>query len=62
MHDPLQVPPEYKVRYEKTIEDESRRTLAAMISNLDEGFANITAALVQRGMWENTLTIVTTVK
>ena len=62
VHDPLQVPPEYKVRYEKTIEDESRRTLAAMISNLDEGFANITAALVRRGMWENTLTIVTTVK
>eukprot|EP01052_Picozoa_sp_SAG31_P059180 SAG31_NODE_18508_length_633_cov_1.327715_1_plen_50_part_10 len=45
VHDPLEVPPEYTKQYEGgLIEDESRRTLAGMISNLDSGIANITLA------------------
>lgn len=60
VHDPLEVPAEYKDRFASTIQDESRRTLAGMINNLDEAVANITAALRARGMWSNTLTIVST--
>ena len=60
VHDPLEVPAGYTARYAGKIEDESRRTLAGMISNLDEGVANITVALRARGMWENTVTILTT--
>jgi arylsulfatase A-like enzyme len=62
VHDPLEVPSEYSSRFEGTIQDESRRVLAGMIANLDEGVANITAALRERGMWEQTITIVTTDK
>ena len=62
VHDPLQVPDVFKNRFRSTIEDESRRTLAGMINNLDGGVLNITSALKARGMWRNTLTIVTTDK
>ena len=37
VHDPLEVPAEYTAPYATKIEDQSRRTLAGMISNLDEG-------------------------
>lgn len=60
VHDPLEVGPEYTALYEGKIEDTSRRVLAGMISNLDEGVANITSALKQKGMWQNTLWIMTT--
>ena len=60
VHDPLEVGPEYTAPYEGKIEDTSRRVLAGMISNLDEGVANITSALKQTGMWENAIWIMTT--
>ena len=60
VHDPLEVGAEYTKPFEGKIEDTSRRVLAGMISNLDEGVANVTRALKQKGMWENTLWIMTT--
>jgi arylsulfatase A-like enzyme len=60
VHDPLEVAPEYTLPYAGKIQDESRRTLAGMISNLDQGVANVTAALRKRDMWKDTLWIMTT--
>ena len=60
VHDPLEVDPEYTALYEGKIEDTSRRVLAGMISNLDQGVANVTDALKQKGMWKNTVWIMTT--
>lgn len=60
VHDPLEVEPKYTAPYEDKIEDTSRRVLAGMISNLDDGVANITSALKESGMWSNTLWIMTT--
>ena len=60
VHDPLQVDALYMKPYEGAIEDVSRRTLAGMISNLDLAIENITKALKARGMWANTVTVLTT--
>ena len=60
VHDPLQVQRSYEERYAGVIQDASRRRLAGMVSHVDEGMANITAALKAAGMWEDTLVVVTT--
>ena len=60
VHDPLQAPEKYIKLYDKIIQDQSRKTLAAMITNLDDGIYNISAALKRRGMWNNTVIIFTT--
>ena len=59
MHDPAQVPERYVKPYEGVIFDPKRRTFAGMLSAVDEGIANVTAALESRGMLENTLIVFT---
>ena len=57
VHSPDQVPQSYIDPYNATIADAKRRTFAGMLSALDEGVGNITAALRARGMEGNTLVI-----
>lgn len=55
-HTPYQAPPEYLERC-KSIEDETRRTYAAMIECLDDEIGKTLAALDEKGMRKNTLVI-----
>lgn len=56
VHCPSEVPESYKTPYANL--PEPRQTFAGMLSCLDEGVGNVTAALKQRGLWEDTLLIV----
>jgi len=53
-HAPYQVPLEYAARYPGT------DVHAGMISCLDDGIGNVTAALQEAGMWDNTVFIFST--
>lgn len=59
-HAPLDVPKQYLKQYEHTKQEEKRRKYAAMVSCMDEAVGNITDALKEMGVWENTLLIFTT--
>jgi arylsulfatase A-like enzyme len=54
IHNPLQATPEYLARFEK-IEDPRRRTLAAMLSAMDDGIGRVLGKLRQAKIEENTL-------
>ena len=56
VHDPLQVPSQYSSMY-KDIEDTERRTYAGMTSYLDDSMRNLTNAVKNAGIWENTVMI-----
>nr|XP_002733876.1 PREDICTED: arylsulfatase B-like [Saccoglossus kowalevskii] len=56
VHGPLQVPEKYYNMYERPLDD-IRRKYAAMATCMDEGIGNVTNALKQRGMWDNTVFI-----
>jgi arylsulfatase A-like enzyme len=60
VHAPRQAPVHYWGPYNKTIADFQRRQYAGMISALDEGMGNVSLALKAKGMWEDTLILVTT--
>jgi arylsulfatase A-like enzyme len=61
VHWPDEVPDEYKQPYEnRTDWDEKRITYAGMLTAADESIANVTKALQEKGMWENTLVVFTT--
>lgn len=55
-HEPLQAPQRFIDLYPESIFS-ARRLGLAMISAVDEGIANVTAALKARGMYENSLII-----
>jgi len=57
VHSPDEVPQKYIDPYNSTISDKKRRTFAGMLSALDEGVGNITSALKEAGMTENTLIV-----
>ncbi len=60
VHSPDQVPASYTAPYNATIPtDAKRRTYAGMLSALDEGVGNVTAALRQAGLLDSTLIIFT---
>ncbi|KAK8797304.1 hypothetical protein WA158_004512 [Blastocystis sp. Blastoise] len=59
LHDPTEVPDSYVTRYEKTITNEKRRHFAGMVTCMDEGIGNITQALKDKGLYDNTIFLFT---
>eukprot|EP00040_Diaphanoeca_grandis_P003760 m.25803 g.25803 ORF g.25803 m.25803 type:complete len:638 (-) comp15175_c0_seq1:193-2106(-) len=59
VHSPAQVPDSYIEPYNTSISDPVRRTFAGMLSCVDEGIGNVTAALKAAGAFENTLFVFT---
>jgi len=68
LHTPLQVPKYYYNQINKTVverggkefDSENRRLLMAMTHYLDDTIKNLTDALKEKGMWDNTLMVFTT--
>ncbi|XP_022795408.1 arylsulfatase B-like isoform X2 [Stylophora pistillata] len=59
VHGPTQAPQEYVNKYQ-FIDQKTRREYAAMVDIVDEAIGNVTQALEQSGLWNDTLLIVTT--
>ncbi|KAK7478759.1 hypothetical protein BaRGS_00029970 [Batillaria attramentaria] len=59
VHSPLEVPDKYTWN-NYNIQDPDRKTYAAMVSCMDEGVGNLTQALQDAGMWNNTIFIFST--
>lgn len=55
VHSPDEVPEQYVEPYVGRIADPKRRTFAGMLSAMDEGVGNVTAALEEAGIANNTL-------
>ena len=64
VHDPDQVPEEYRKPYEeianKTGWDKRRTTYAGMLTAADEGIGKVIQALKDKGIWDHTVVVFTT--
>ena len=61
VHCPNEVPYEYEARYaNRTDWTHKRKSYAGMLTAADEGIGNLTKALKEAGLWENTLVVLTT--
>ena len=59
VHIPVQSPQRYQDRYPH-VNHTCRKAHCGMVSAMDDGLANVTAALKATGMWENSIIVVTT--
>ncbi|XP_035668236.1 arylsulfatase B-like [Branchiostoma floridae] len=59
VHEPLEVPERFENIY-MNVQNENRRKLLGMVSALDEAVGNVTMAMKNAGLWDNTLVIFTT--
>eukprot|EP01105_Mastigella_eilhardi_P005255 TRINITY_DN16_c0_g2_i1.p1 TRINITY_DN16_c0_g2~~TRINITY_DN16_c0_g2_i1.p1 ORF type:complete len:362 (-),score=92.60 TRINITY_DN16_c0_g2_i1:796-1827(-) len=57
VHDPLEVPEKYMTQYETAITNKNHRIYAGMVTAMDEGVGNVTKALKESGLWDNTVLI-----
>lgn len=60
VHAPDEVPQEYRNQYADKNWTEIRKTYAGMLSAADEGIGNVTTALMEAGLWDETLIIFST--
>ena len=60
VHGPNEVPPEYMEVYDDKNWTEQRKIYAGMLTAADEGIGNVTQALKDNGLWDDTLFIFTT--
>ncbi|ESO99974.1 hypothetical protein LOTGIDRAFT_112980 [Lottia gigantea] len=58
VHEPIEVPKQYENMY-PNIQSEGRRKFSGMVSALDEGIGNVTAALKQKGIYDDTIILFT---
>ncbi len=58
-HGPVQVPPDYAERYPEFANDTALQTFYGMVSAVDDAVGNVTRALKETGLWNNTLVIYT---
>lgn len=60
-HGPLQAPDQYLQRYQAQANwSDSRKIYASMLTAVDDGIASVVDALQAKGLWNDTLVIVTT--
>ncbi|CAH3145265.1 unnamed protein product, partial [Porites evermanni] len=59
VHGPLSVDLKYEEKY-RGIRNKARRTHAGMVDIMDEAIGNVTEAMKEAGLWNETLTIITT--
>ena len=55
VHAPIEVPARFEALYDGVIRDSHRKKIADMVSALDEAVANVTQALPEASMWQDTL-------
>ncbi|XP_071109637.1 arylsulfatase B-like [Haliotis cracherodii] len=58
VHDPMEVPVEYFNMY-PSVMNQGRRTYSGMVTALDDAVGNVTMALKEKGLFENTLILFT---
>ena len=51
----MKVPARFEALYDGIIENAGRKTFAGMVAALDEAVGNITGALKEAGLWQDTL-------
>eukprot|EP00746_Dinoflagellata_sp_MGD_P141517 gnl/MRDRNA2_/MRDRNA2_74612_c0_seq1.p1 gnl/MRDRNA2_/MRDRNA2_74612_c0~~gnl/MRDRNA2_/MRDRNA2_74612_c0_seq1.p1 ORF type:complete len:551 (+),score=87.65 gnl/MRDRNA2_/MRDRNA2_74612_c0_seq1:110-1762(+) len=58
VHTPLEIPQDWEDKF-RFLNDTNRRKYAAMVAYMDDALGQIVAKLKSKGMWENTLMVVT---
>ncbi|XP_078346460.1 arylsulfatase J-like [Oculina patagonica] len=59
-HQPLQAPGDLVNKFKDSIQDENRRIFAAMATALDQSIGKVLDALIERGMYENSIIVFST--